>query len=101
LRRVRYGGIPIDAVRDARSTSKEPWTVSATAAAEWLHNEMGTIRARRQEGQPFRVVIVAEADGTVDFIEELADGFGVGVHSGSGSVPLSLVIDVASDAVRH
>jgi hypothetical protein len=101
LRRSVTGGIPMNAVRDARSTSVTQWTVTADEGADEVEELLDGIRAHRQDGQPNRVVFICEADGTVPVLEDVCDEFGVEIHSGSGSVPLSLVHRLATDAVAH
>jgi hypothetical protein len=98
---VRLGGLGMYAVRDARSTSVVPWTPSPKNAAKALSLQLQQIREKRQEGQPNRVVVVTEADGSVPFYQEVCEEFGVPLHSGSGSVPLSLTHELAAEAVLH
>ena len=92
-------GIPIDAVRDPRSTHEEPWCADPDNAAKVLFDQLDELRSLRQEGQRLRVVFVTEADGTVPFMTDICDEFGVPVYSGSGSLPVSLTHKLARDAV--
>src|SRR5262245_27732609 len=67
LRRLRpeRGGIAMGAVRDARSTSVRPWIADPRTAAGQLLGRLQRLRNHRQYGQPYRVEVVAEADGSV------------------------------------
>lgn len=98
---VAKGGIGMFAVRDARSSHNEPWTPEPADAAQGMFDQLGDLRAHRQEGQPFRAVFLCEADGSMPFFEDVCDEYGVPLYSGSGSVPLSLVAKLKTEARLH
>ena len=96
LRRTQR--IEMNAVLDGRSQWEKPWVISAQAAARGLLAALEDLRCDRQQGQPWRVVLMVEAAGMLPIIEPIADEYGVVLMSGSGSVPISAVHTLAAEA---
>jgi hypothetical protein len=88
-------------VRDGRTNWATYWTASATVAAQRLHGNIAALKVDRQAGQPHRVVLVAEATGMVPTLAAEPRVYGVEIMSGSGSIPLSAVHTIATDAVEN
>lgn len=97
----RSGVIPFAAVSDNRTESVVPWTPTVFASADRADAVFEGVRAKRQAGQPWRVMVVAEAGGTLPLLQDVCDEFGVPLYSGSGSVPMSLTQSLAVGAVGH
>lgn len=93
------GGIGMSAVIDGRTRAERPWMASTEGAADAVLAGLDRLRSDRQEGQPVRVVSLVEAIGTIGVLADVHDRYGVPLVSGSGSVPLSAVHDIAEDAV--
>ena len=99
LRRTKR--VAMYSVRDGRTSWTTYWTPTAAEAADSLHRTLDVLKADRQDGQPHRVVLAAEATGMLPTLEEPAAEYGVEIMSGSGSVPLSATDTVASMAVNY
>ena len=97
LRRTKR--IPLNAVIDSRTEWSVPWTVTATEAAQSIHDELDDLYAERQGGQSAYVVLMMEATGSVVVAQEVATEYGVPILSGSGSVPITATSRLAVEAI--
>jgi len=86
----RTGRVSMGAVRDGRSAWHQLWVTSAAEAAHGLLGEIQDLHHDRQDGQPWRAVLLLEAAGLMESLAATADLYGVPMVSGSGSVPLSV-----------
>jgi hypothetical protein len=101
VRARRAGRIAWEEISDGRTAAARPWEVqNAEALADSLLEELGTAQLDRQEGQPYRVEVWAEAAGWLARLEGICNERGVPVYSGSGSVPVSAIRALAIRALR-
>jgi hypothetical protein len=94
----RAGLIPWEAISDGRAGVAAPWTVGdADEVAEQVLGSIEEAQYERQDGQPYRVEVWAEAMGWLTRLERICNERGVVVHS--GSVPVSAIRNAALRAV--
>ena len=97
----RAGLIPWEAISDGRTSAAVPWVPGdGVALATALLDELKNAQLDRQEGQPVRVELWAEAAGWLPRLERNAHERGVPVFSGSGSVPVTAVRAAALRALH-
>lgn len=101
VRARRAGIVAWEEISDGRTAVAQPWEVqNAEALADSLLRELTTAQLDRQEAQPFRVEVWAEAAGWLARLEGICNERGVPVYSGSGSVPVTAIRALAHRAIR-
>jgi hypothetical protein len=95
LTKARRGGfIPFEHIDDQRTSFDVP-LVAASLPGTLQHMQVD-----RQAGQAFRVEVWVETKGNVARLGNLCRPYGIGVYSGSGSVPISALRQAARRVIH-
>jgi hypothetical protein len=102
LNRARRAGlIPFSAIRDDGTAVAEPkaWENAADLVRAVI-KEAEDFRLDRQRGQPVRLMFAVEAGGMLPQVQQIADPYGIAVHSSGGFDSVTAKHDLAAGLGR-